>query len=97
MTLFDLVVYLVLGAASGVIVRALSQGSKEWFVVATGAGFVGALLGVWFARVAHLPEVLAVDVGGRPLPIAWAIGGALLVGMWCIAAQVLVSSNRPAH
>jgi len=94
---FDLLVYIILGVASGAVVRALAQGSKPWFLAATVAGFVGAFLGASFARLAELPEVIAVDVGSHPLPLVWALGGALLVTMWCIAAQVLVSNDRLAH
>ena len=41
-------------------------------------GFIGALLGLWLARLLGLPELLTVLVGDRGFPVIWSIIGAAL-------------------
>lgn len=96
MTLLELVVCLVLGVASGSIVRAIPGVTTGWFLASGLLGFLGATFGTATAHVARLQWVLAVDIAGQRLPILWSISGALLLTIWTIAAQVLVSSRAPA-
>ena len=54
-------------------------------------GFIGALLGTWLQRLAGLPEILSLDIGGKPFPIVWSIiGGALFA-----AILALLAPRRP--
>jgi uncharacterized membrane protein YeaQ/YmgE (transglycosylase-associated protein family) len=86
MTLLEFVVYLVIAGICGAIARGIAGGGGG-AIVAVLLGFLGAFLGTWLARMLHLPEVLAVKVGGHPFPIFWSIiGGILLV----IVAHLLV-------
>jgi hypothetical protein len=95
-TLLELVVYLVLGAAAGAIVRTIHGVTSGWVLIAGVLGFLGAMLGTATANVAHLRGFMAVDVGGHPLPVLWSMSGAVFLAMWGIAAQVLVSSHAPS-
>lgn len=82
MTLLELVVYLVIAGICGAIARGIAGGSRGGFVVSVLLGFLGAFLGTWIARMAHLPELIMVQVGGHPFPIIWSIvGGAILVAI----------------
>ena len=52
------------------------------------AALAGALLGASLASRFDLPEALEVTVWRRSLPVAWAIGGALIVAaVWALAAS----------
>ena len=80
--MLEFIVYLVVAGICGAIARAIAGGSRGGFIVSILLGFLGAFLGTWIARIFHLPELLAVAVGGHPFPIVWSIiGGALLVGI----------------
>ena len=47
-----------------------------------GLGFIGALLGTYLAHAAGLPELFAIQIGGKPFPIIWSIiGSALFVAI----------------
>jgi uncharacterized membrane protein YeaQ/YmgE (transglycosylase-associated protein family) len=82
MTPVELVVYLVIAGICGAVARAIAGGSRGGFIVAILLGFLGAFLGTWLARMFHLPELLAVSVGGHPFPIVWSIvGGIVLVAL----------------
>jgi len=81
MTLLEFVVYLVIAGICGAIARAIAGGSRGGFAVSMLLGFVGAFVGTWLARQFHLPELLAVRVGGRLFPIVWSIGGGIVLVM----------------
>ena len=51
-------------------------------LVAIALGFIGALLGTYLAHAAGLPELFAIQIGGKPFPIIWSIiGSALFVAI----------------
>jgi uncharacterized membrane protein YeaQ/YmgE (transglycosylase-associated protein family) len=81
-TLTGLLVLLIIAGICGALGRALGGGVGGGFIVSIAVGFVGALLGMFLARALGLPEILALNVDGRPFPIVWSIiGGALLVAL----------------
>jgi hypothetical protein len=41
--------------------------------------FLGAFIGVWLARLLHLPLFIAVAVGGYSFPIVWSLVGGLVL------------------
>jgi len=91
MTLWEFLVLLLVAGICGAIAQALVGGSRGGCLVSIALGFIGALLGTWLARAAGLPEVLTVDIGGRPFPIVWSIiGGALFA-----AVLALLTRRRP--
>ena len=80
MTLIELIVYLVIAGVCGAIARAIAGGTGGGFILSVLLGFLGAFLGTWIARLAHLPELLMIDIGNHAFPILWSIiGGIILV------------------
>jgi uncharacterized membrane protein YeaQ/YmgE (transglycosylase-associated protein family) len=81
-TLTGLLVLLIIAGICGALGRALGGGTGGGFIVSIAVGFVGALIGMFVAGALRLPEILAVNIDGRPFPIVWSIiGGALLVAL----------------
>ncbi len=49
---------------------------------------LGAFVGTWIAGVLGLPEIFAVNVGGRTFPIVWSvIGSALFVALLALLTR----------
>ncbi len=78
MTLIDLLILLVVAGLCGALGQAISGYSRGGCLVSIALGFVGAVLGLWLARVMHLPELFAVNIGTTTFPIVWSIIGAAL-------------------
>lgn len=91
MTILEFLIILLIAGICGAIAQALSGFSQGGCLVCIALGFIGALLGMWLARLMGLPELFEVNVGGRSFPIIWSIiGGALFA-----AVLGLVSRRRP--
>ncbi len=82
MTLFDLILLLIVAGICGSLGQAISGYSRGGCLVSIALGFVGALSGMWLARLMHLPELFSVDIGGTHFPIIWSIiGSAVFVAV----------------
>ncbi len=82
MTLFDLLVLLLVAGVCGALGQAITGYSRGGCLVSIALGFVGAVVGLWLARVLHLPELLPVRIGSTNFPIVWSIiGSALFVAV----------------
>ena len=82
MSLLSLLVLLVVAGVCGAIGQSLAGYSRAGCLTSIVLGFVGALLGTWLAHALHLPQVLAVQVGGESFPVLWSvIGSALFVAL----------------
>lgn len=82
MTLWELFVLLLIAGICGALAQALAGFSRGGCLLSIVVGFIGALLGSWLARVMGLPELFAVQIGGRSFPIIWSIiGGALFAAL----------------
>ena len=80
MTLFELLILLFVAGVCGSIGQAITGFSRGGCLTSVAIGFIGALIGVWLARMANLPELFAVNIGDTTFPIVWSIlGSALLV------------------
>ncbi len=75
MSVWDLVALLIVAALCGVLGQILAGYSIGGCVTATLVGFVGAVIGTWIAGMLNLPELFAINVGGRAFPIAWSVIG----------------------
>lgn len=75
MTLFDLILLLIVAGICGSLGQAISGYSRGGCLVSIALGFVGALIGMWLARLMHLPELFSVNIGGTNFPIIWSIIG----------------------
>lgn len=71
-----LLLLLVIAAICGAIGKAIAGGTRGGLIVSTALGFVGALVGPWFARMLKLPEPFMVNIGGHSFPVLWSIIGA---------------------
>jgi len=92
MTVLDFVVLLIIAAICGAVGQALAGYSVGGCVASTLVGFVGAVLGTWIAGLLGLPEVFAINVGGRAFPIVWSvIGSALFVAFLSLLTRGRVS------
>jgi uncharacterized membrane protein YeaQ/YmgE (transglycosylase-associated protein family) len=78
MTILEFIVLLVIAGICGSIAQAIAGVSRGGCLVAIALGFIGALVGMWIARAAGLPEPFEVRVGDEPFPVVWSIIGAAL-------------------
>jgi uncharacterized membrane protein YeaQ/YmgE (transglycosylase-associated protein family) len=87
MTLLELLILLLVAGICGAIGKAIVGYWPGGFIVSIAVGFIGALVGTWLARLAGLPELFAVRIGGSVFPIIWSIlGSALFVGIISLIA-----------
>ena len=92
MSILEFFVLLLIAGICGSLAQALVGYSHGGCLVSIALGFVGALLGTWLARLAGLPDFLAVQLGDRSFPIVWSIIGAALFA----ALLALISRPRRA-
>ncbi len=82
MGLIDLLILLLIAGVCGALGQAIAGVSRGGCLVSIALGFIGALIGMWLAGALGLPEVLPVNIGGRPFPIIWSIiGSAIFVAI----------------
>ncbi|MBP8252380.1 MAG: GlsB/YeaQ/YmgE family stress response membrane protein [Herpetosiphon sp.] len=77
-SLIGFLILLLVAAICGALGQAIAGYSTGGLLVAIGVGLVGALLGSWLATQLGLPELLTINVDGKPFPIVWSIIGATL-------------------
>lgn len=87
MSLGEIIVYLVIALLCGLVGQLVAGRSVGGYIVTTVVGLIGALLGGFIARQLEAPEPFNVSVGGRTIPILWAIIGASLVTLVVAWAQ----------
>jgi uncharacterized membrane protein YeaQ/YmgE (transglycosylase-associated protein family) len=90
MGVFEFLVLLFIAGICGSLAQAISGYSHGGCFVSIALGFIGALIGTWLARLAKLPDLLTIDVGGHAFPIVWSIIGAAL-----FSAVISMISRRP--
>ena len=79
MTLVGLLLLLIVGAVCGAIAEMLVGFSPGGFFASAVVGFLGAWIGTWIARDAHLPGLLSVTVEGHSIEVVWAVIGAVVL------------------
>ena len=90
MTLIDVLILLLVAGICGALGQAIAGYSRGGCLVSIALGFVGALLGMWIARMMGLPELFPVRIGGTSYPIIWSIIGSALF----VAVLTLVTRSR---
>ncbi len=90
MTLFDLLIILLVAGICGSLGQAIAGYSRGGCLVSIALGFVGALLGMWLARLMGLPELIPVQIGATRFPIVWSIIGSALF----VAIVAFISRSR---
>ena len=91
MSLVGLVVLLVIAAIAGSLGQALAGYSVGGCLTSMVVGFIGAFLGLWFARTLGLPEPFPVSIQGESFPLLWSIIGSAL---FCAALGFLSRRRR---
>lgn len=90
MTLVDVLILLLVSGICGALGQAIAGYSRGGCLVSIALGFIGALLGMWIARLMGLPELFPVRIGGTSFPIIWSIIGSALF----VAVITLVTRSR---
>ena len=90
MTLLQLLLLLLIAGICGSLGQAIAGYSRGGCLVSIALGFIGALLGLWIARLLGLPELVPVVIGGTSFPIIWSIIGSALF----VALITLLTRNR---
>lgn len=90
MTLLDVLILLLIAGICGSLGQAVAGYSRGGCLVSIALGFVGALLGLWLARVMGLPELFPVRIGTTSFPIIWSIIGSALF----VAVVALLTRRR---
>jgi uncharacterized membrane protein YeaQ/YmgE (transglycosylase-associated protein family) len=90
MTLFDVLILLLIAGVCGSLGQAIAGYSRGGCLVSIALGFVGALLGMWLARMMGLPELFAIRIGDTNFPIIWSIIGSALF----VAVLALITRRR---
>ena len=82
MTILEFFLLLLIAGLCGAVGQSIVGFSRGGCLAAIGIGFIGALLGIWLARLMALPEIFTLSIGGTAFPIIWAIlGSALFVAV----------------
>ena len=92
LSVIEILILLLVAGVCGAIGQAITGYSVGGFVVSIALGFIGALLGLWIARAAGLPELFLLQIGSVQFPIIWSIIGAAL-----FVAVVGLLTRRPAY
>ncbi|HEY9232418.1 MAG TPA: GlsB/YeaQ/YmgE family stress response membrane protein [Blastocatellia bacterium] len=90
MTLTQFLILLLVAGICGSIGQAIAGYSRGGCLVSIALGFIGALLGTYLAHALGLPELFAIQIGGKPFPIIWSIIGATLF----VAVLSLITRRR---
>jgi len=90
MTLLDVLLLLLVAGICGSLGQAIAGYSRGGCLVSIALGFVGALIGLWLARLMGLPELIPVHIGGTSFPIIWSIIGSALF----VAVITLITRSR---
>jgi uncharacterized membrane protein YeaQ/YmgE (transglycosylase-associated protein family) len=86
----SLVLLLLIAGVCGALGQAITGASRGGCLVSIALGFIGALVGLWLARLLGLPELFTVSVGGKSFPILWSIIGSALF----VAVISFIASSR---
>ena len=88
MSVIDFLLILLIAGLCGATAQAIVGYSRGGCLAAVGIGFIGALIGIWLARVLSLPAIFSLNVGGTAFPVVWAIlGSSLFVAVISMASR----------
>jgi uncharacterized membrane protein YeaQ/YmgE (transglycosylase-associated protein family) len=95
MTILDFIILLFVAAVCGSLGMAISGYSRGGCLVAIALGFIGALLGMWLARVLSLPDLFILELGDVQFPIVWSIiGSALFVAVISLFTRASTTDSK---
>ncbi len=79
MSLTEILILLLIAAVCGGIGQSLAGYNVGGCLVSIVVGFIGAYIGMWMAGKFGLPEIFAINIGGKTFPIIWAIVGSAVL------------------
>jgi len=95
MTLTQLLILLVIAAICGGVGQSLAGYDLGGCLVSIVVGFIGAYIGMWLAGKFHLPELLAIKIGGKTFPIIWSvIGSAVFTLLVALIRKAMAGPRR---
>jgi uncharacterized membrane protein YeaQ/YmgE (transglycosylase-associated protein family) len=94
MSLTGLLILLLIAAICGSVGQSLAGYDLGGCLVSIVVGFIGAYLGMWLAGKLGLPELLAVNIEGKPFPIIWAVIGSALFTLIVALIRRAISGPR---
>ena len=94
MSLTELLVLLIIAAICGGIGQSIAGYDLGGCLVSIVVGFIGAYIGMWLAGKFGLPELLAVNIGGKTFPIIWAVIGSALFTLIVALLRSAISGRR---
>jgi uncharacterized membrane protein YeaQ/YmgE (transglycosylase-associated protein family) len=90
-TLTGAILLFIVAGVCGSIGSALAGYTHRGCLTSVVLGFLGAWLGVWFARQAHLPTLYVLHVQNESFPVVWSIVGAAIFA----AVMSLLTRRNP--
>lgn len=94
MTITEILILLIIAAICGGIGQSLAGYSVGGCLVSIVVGFIGAYIGMWMAGKFGLPEIFAIEVGGKTFPIIWAIVGSAVLTLIIALLRRAISGGR---
>jgi uncharacterized membrane protein YeaQ/YmgE (transglycosylase-associated protein family) len=94
MTLTELLVLLIIAAICGAVGQSLAGYDLGGCLVSIVVGFIGAYIGMWIAGKFGLPEMFAINIGGKSFPIIWAVIGSALFTLIVALIRRAISGPR---
>jgi uncharacterized membrane protein YeaQ/YmgE (transglycosylase-associated protein family) len=94
MSLTELLILLIIAAICGAVGQSLAGYDLGGCLVSIVVGFIGAYIGLWLAGKFGLPEMFAINIGGKSFPIIWAIIGSALFTLIVALIRRAVSGSR---
>ncbi len=82
MSLISMILLVLIAGICGAVGQSIAGYSRGGCLTSVAVGFIGAMLGMWVARMVGMHELFAVRIGGQSFPIIWSIiGSALFVAL----------------
>lgn len=79
MDLWSFLLLLLVAGVCGALGQTIAGYSRAGCLGSIALGFIGALLGMWLARMMALPELFTIRIGGdTSFPVIWSIIGAAI-------------------
>ena len=97
MSLTEIIVLLVIAAICGGIGQSLAGYDLGGCLVSIVVGFIGAYIGMWMAGEFGLPELLAINIGGKTFPIIWAVIGSAIFTLIFALIRRAVGGGRTRY
>lgn len=90
MSVTSMIILVLIAGICGAVGQSIAGYSRGGCLASIAVGFIGAMLGMWVAKMMGLHELFAVRIGGQSFPIVWSIIGSALF----VALISLISRQR---